>query len=48
MLQKLLCSMLVIASLSACAHYDVRLQTAQDILDNYRHAQSRIEQGQLP
>jgi hypothetical protein len=42
----------VCAALTGCAHYDVsfnrHLYDAQYYLDNYRHVQGRLEQGQLP
>ena len=51
-LTRLITLVVVCAALTGCAHYDWTFNKYQDraqlYLDNYRHVQGRIVQGQLP
>ncbi len=45
---KVLSLLAAIACLPGCATYDWSFNKAQLYLDNYRHVQLKIDQGQLP
>ena len=47
-LAKVLSLLATVCMLTGCATWDFSFNKAQLYLDNYRHAQLKIDQGQLP